>query len=255
MKLHGVRAMVTGAASGIGLATVKSLLQSGASHVGLLARSEQKIKDALAALDFPGENDRIIPLTADVRDPEMLSKAFQTFMQTAGGLDVLVNNAGVLLDGALVSFSFRGVERYRLADWQTTLETNLQSVFLCSQLAVEHMFRKRCKGVIVNISSISRQGRAGQTAYSASKGGIASLTFTLAQELAPYGIRCAAIAPGLVDTPMAAKIPEEARKIMLTHVAAGRMGRPEEIAHGVLFCIENDFFNGRVLELDGGAFG
>jgi 3-oxoacyl-[acyl-carrier protein] reductase len=128
-------------------------------------------------------------------------------------------------------------------------------MFLCSQLAVEHMFRKRSKGVIVNISSISRQGRAGQVSYSASKGGAASLTFTLAQELAPFGIRCVAIAPGLVATSMAEQIPEDRRKQMLSHVAVGRMGKPEEIAHGVLFCVENDFFNGRVLELDGGPLG
>jgi 3-oxoacyl-[acyl-carrier protein] reductase len=255
MNLQGIRAIVTGAASGIGLATVKALLHSGASHVGLLARSQQKIDGALATIDSAEERGRVLPLLADVREPETLSKAFQSFLQAADGLDVLVNNAGVLLDGALLSFSFRGVERYSLENWQTTLETNLRGVFLCSQLAVEHMFRKRCKGVIVNISSISRQGRAGQTAYSASKGGMASVTFTLAQELAPYGIRCVAIAPGLVDTPMAANIPEEARKKMLDHVALGRMGRPDEIAHGVLFCIENDFFNGRVLELDGGPLG
>ena len=196
----------------------------------------------------------MVPLTADVRNLDELSEAFEAFIRTAGGLEVLVNNAGVLLDGAMLSFSFRGVQRYSLENWQNTIDTNLRGVFLCSQIAVEQMFRKRCKGVIVNISSISRQGRAGQTAYSASKGAIASLTYTLAQELAPYGIRCAAIAPGLVDTPMAASIPKEARKKMLERVAVGRMGRPEEIAHGVLFCIENDFFNGRVLELDGGAF-
>jgi 3-oxoacyl-[acyl-carrier protein] reductase len=255
MNLTGIRAIVTGAAGGIGLATVKSLLQGGASRVGLLAHNERKIENAMTAIDSAEERGRVVPLLADVREPETLSKAFESFLRTAGGLEVLVNNAGVLLDGALLSFSFRGVQRYSLENWQTTMETNLRGVFLCSQLAVEHMFRKRCKGVIVNITSISRQGRAGQTAYSASKGGIASLTFTLAQELAPYGIRCTAIAPGLVDTPMAANIPEEARKKMLEHVAVGRMGRPAEIAHGVLFCIENDFFNGRVLELDGGAFG
>jgi 3-oxoacyl-[acyl-carrier protein] reductase len=77
----------------------------------------------------------------------------------------------------------------------------------------------------------------------------------LAQELAPYGIRCVAIAPGLVDTPMAAKLPAEARRQMLEHIAVHRLGRPEEVAHAVLFCVENDFFNGRILELDGGAFG
>jgi 3-oxoacyl-[acyl-carrier protein] reductase len=168
---------------------------------------------------------------------------------------VLVNNAGVLIDGAMVSFSFKGVSRYPLESWRATLETNLTGSFLSAQLAAEQMIRKRAKGVIVNVSSISRQGRAGQSAYSASKGALASLTYTLAQELAPFKIRCVAVAPGLVDTPMAAQIPENYRKQMLSHVSAGRMGRPDEIAHGVRFCIENDFFNGRVLELDGGAFG
>lgn len=255
MKTSGIRAIVTGATGGIGLATVRALLEKGAAQVGLLARNEEKIGKAIEAFDSAELRSRLVPLLADVRNPEELSKAFEVFMQATGGLEVLVNNAGVLLDGALVSFSFRGVQRYNLENWQTTLDTNLRGAFLCSQIAVEQMFRKRCKGVIVNISSISRQGRAGQTAYSASKGGIASLTCTLAQELAPYGIRCTAIAPGLVDTPMAATIPEEARNKMLEHVAVGRMGRAEEIAHGVLFCIENEFFNGRVLELDGGAFG
>jgi 3-oxoacyl-[acyl-carrier protein] reductase len=254
MKTNGIRAIVTGAAGGIGSATVKALLGKGAAHVGFLARNEEKINTALGAFTEE-ELTRIVPLPADVRNPEELAKAFDSFIQATGGLDVLVNNAGVLLDGALLSFSFRGVQRYSLENWQNTIDTNLRSVFLCSQIAVEQMFRKRCKGVIINISSISRQGRSGQTAYSASKGGIASITYTLAQELAPYGIRCAAIAPGLVDTPMAAKIPQEAKNKMIEHVAIGRIGRPEEIAHGVVFCIENDFFNGRVLELDGGAFG
>jgi 3-oxoacyl-[acyl-carrier protein] reductase len=255
MKTSGIRAIVTGATGGIGSATVRALLDNGAAQVGLLARNEEKIQNAMESFDSPETRLRLVPLLADVRNPEELSNAFELFIRTTGGLEVLVNNAGVLLDGALVSFSFRGVQRYSLENWQNTIDTNLRGVFLCSQIAVEQMFRKRCKGVIVNISSISRQGRAGQTAYSASKGAIASLTYTLAQELAPYGIRCAAIAPGLVDTSMAAKIPEEARNKMIEHVAVGRMGRPEEIAHGVLFCIENDFFNGRVLELDGGALG
>ncbi len=194
-------------------------------------------------------------MLADVRDAEALTREFGTFVQQAGGLEVLINNAGVLIDGALLSFSFRGIKRYSQEDWQTSIDTNLKGPFLCTQLAVEHMFRKRCKGVIINISSISRMGRAGQTAYSASKGGLTSMTFTLAQELMPYNIRCVAIAPGLVQTPMADKIPEDARKKMISNTAVGRMGQPEEIAHGILFCIENEFFNGRVLELDGGALG
>ena len=255
MEVTGIRAIVTGATGGIGLATVRALARSGASAVGVLARNREKLDVAVADLAPEGQSCRIIPLAADVRDAEALTGCFKRFVDEAEGLDVLVNNAGVLLDGPLFSFSFKGIGRYSPEDWQTTMDTNLRGTFLCSQLAVEHMFRKRSKGVIVNISSYSRQGRVAQAAYSASKGGVASMTLTLARELVPYGIRCVAIAPGLVDTPMAEKGTEDFRQQMLQHVAAGRMGRPEEIAHGVRFCIENDYFNGRVLELDGGAFG
>jgi len=255
MQLPGNRAIVTGATGGIGLAAVKALLAAGAAKVGMLARNREKLEASVTELQADRSDSRIIPMLADVRDAETLAKQFAEFVRQAGGLDVLINNAGVLIDGALLSFSFRGINRYSQEDWQTSIDTNLKGPFLCAQLAVEHMFRKRCKGVIINISSISRLGRAGQTAYSASKGGLTSMTFTLALELMPYNIRCVAIAPGLVQTPMADKIPEDARNKMISNVAVGRMGRPEEIAHGVLFCIENDFFNGRVLELDGGAFG
>ena len=246
---------MTGATGGIGLAAAEALADAGASHVGLLARDPDKLAAAIEKLGQGSRGARLVPLRADVRKPEELSAAFAEFAKEAGGLDVLVNSAGVLLDGAMVSFSFKGAVRYSLDDWQTTIDTNLRGTFLCCQLGAEQMFRNRCRGVIVNISSISRQGPPGQAAYSASKGGMVSLTFTLAQELAPWGIRCVAIAPGLVDTAMAQRIPQEYCKQMLEHVAVHRMGRPEEIAHAVLFCVENDFFNGRVLELDGGAVG
>ena len=254
MDLKAVRAIVTGASGGIGLTTARALAEAGASHVGLLARSQEKLDAAVESLKqaSPGV---IIPILADVRDGDALKEGFGNFVEQAGGLDVLVNNAGVLLDGALLSVSFKGISRYSLEDWEATMDVNLKGVFLCSQIGVEQMVRKRTKGVIVNISSYSRQGRPWQAAYSASKGGVASMTLTLAQELAPYGIRCAAVAPGLVETAMAQKGSEQFRQKILDHVAAGRMGRPEEVAHAVLFCIENDFFNGRVLELDGGAFG
>jgi 3-oxoacyl-[acyl-carrier protein] reductase len=161
-----------------------------------------------------------------------------------------------------MSVSFAGVKRYPLEQWETTLDTNLTGAFLVSREAIAAMLRSRipnsspdeCRGLVVTISSISRLGRAGQAAYSASKGALVSLAVTLAQELAPSRIRSVAIAPGLVDTPMAARIPQVHRSEMLDRVTVGRMGCPDEIAHAVRFCIENEFFNGRVLEIDGGAF-
>ena len=159
MDLKAVRAIVTGASGGIGLATARALAGAGATHVGVLARSQEKLDAAVQSLEEQQLPGAFIPILADVRDPEALKEGFGSFVEQAGGLDVLVNNAGVLLDGALLAISFKGISRYSLDDWQTTMDVNLKGVFLCSQLAVEQMVRKRSKGVIVNISSYSRQGR------------------------------------------------------------------------------------------------
>lgn len=253
MKIEGISAIVTGSAGGIGRAVVHTLLQSGAGKIGLLDRRQNMLDEYCSEIAEKYSKEKIIPLLADVRHPDQLKEAFDKFASFSKELHLLVNNAGVLLDGAIFAASFNGIKKYSLDDWRETIDSNLTGVFLCSQLAVEFMVKKRVKGLIVNITSISRQGRAGQSAYSSSKGGIASITFTLAQELATYNIRCCGIAPGLVDTPMAAKIPEAHREAMLANVAVKRMGQPEEIAHGVKFCIENEFFNGRILEIDGGV--
>jgi 3-oxoacyl-[acyl-carrier protein] reductase len=206
--------------------------------------------------------ERVRQFFVDVRNQQQVECALQQFGEWAGSLTLAVHCAGVLLDGAVTSVSFRGLQHYPLERWETTLDTNLTGAFLVSQAAINAMLRRRvpentegeCRGLILTVSSISRLGRAGQAAYSASKGALVSLAVTLAQELAPYRIRSVVIAPGLVDTPMATQIPEAHRRDMLERVAVRRMGRPDEIAHAVRFCIENEFFNGRVLEIDGGAF-
>lgn len=236
--IQGKHALVTGAAGGIGSAICRMLLEAGAESVGALDSNPVERYD-----------DRIIPLRADVRDVAHVQDAMTHFPV----LHVLVHAAAVLLDGAVAAASFRGMKKYPEELWDTTLDTNLKGAFLVAREAIPSMMRAK-KGVIVNISSISRAGRAGQAAYAASKGGIVALTATLAQELAPHRIRAVAIAPGLVDTPMAATIPEPHRNDMLVRVAIGRMGTPCEIAHATRFCIENEFFNGRVLEVDGGAY-
>jgi 3-oxoacyl-[acyl-carrier protein] reductase len=238
MNLQGIHALVTGAAGGIGSAICRMLLDSGAATVG--------------ALDIkPIEpQERLIPLRADIRDAAHIQDAMTHFPT----LHVLIHAAAVLLDGAVAAASFRGMKKYPEDHWDTTLDTNLKGAFLVAREAIPSMIRAKSGGVIVNISSISRAGRAGQASYAASKGGVVALTATLAQELAPHRIRAVAIAPGLVDTPMATTIPEAHRNDMLARVAIGRMGSPCEIAHAARFCIENEFFNGRVLEVDGGAY-
>lgn len=245
MNIEGCRAIVTGGSSGIGLATARALLDGGASHVGAISRNGGY------DLDVECTDARLLTFDADVRDSTDISIAIGNFVNSADGLDVLVNCAGILRDGAM----WTPKAKYSEADWNDVIDTNLRGTFLCSQLATEVMFKRRIHGVIVNLSSVSRRGRAGQIAYAASKGGIASMTAAMAQELAAMKIRCVAVAPGLIDTPMGRQVPELHRKEIIRATPVRRMGTAAEVADAILFCIRNEFMNGTTLEIDGGFQG
>jgi 3-oxoacyl-[acyl-carrier protein] reductase len=255
VQIAASKVIVTGATGGIGQATVRTLLAHGCERVGLLARNADALSSLVQQLGTTWDPERIVPLVADVSDADEVSAAFAQFDQAAGGLNVLVNNAGILVEGLIFSASFKGIQRFSFDAWKRVIDTNLGGTFLCAQLAAERMIRKRQPGVIVNISSHSRMGRVAQSAYSASKGGVDALTFTLARELRGHGIRCCAVAPGLTDTPLLRDIDQGLLDKAVAEICVGRPGQPEEVAHGIRFCIENEFFNGRVLELDGGTFG
>ncbi len=139
-----------------------------------------------------------------------------------------------------------------LAEWQAVIDVNLTGVFLCGREAAAKFIELGSEGVIVNISSISRAGNMGQTNYSAAKAGVATLTVTWAKELARYGIRTAAIAPGFIATKMVASMKPESLAKMEAQIPLGRLGTPNEIAHTVAFIFENDYVTGRVFEIDGG---
>jgi len=255
MELKGKYVIVTGATGGIGEATVRMLLDCGVARVGILGRNRERLSTLSDQLASEGSADRIVAMHADVTDGEAVEAAFKKFDEQAERLDVLVNNAGILAEGPIFSVSFKGIQRFPFERWQQVIDTNLSGAFRCAQLAIERMVRKRLRGLVLNVSSHSRRGRVAQSAYSASKGGLDSLTLTLARELRPFGIRCCAVAPGLTLTGLLKDIAEPHIKKATEEIAVGRPGRPEEIAHGIRFCIENDFFNGRILELDGGTFG
>ncbi len=252
MKINDISVLITGGCGGIGRATAAMFLERGAAKVGLLDIDTERVNQVVAELSEKYSADRVVGLPADLADPASILKAFELFDKFAGKLDVLVNNAGLLLQGPLFSVSFKGIKKFSLEEWHKAIDVNLTAVFICSQLSVERMVKKRIKGAIVNISSFSRNGFAGQSAYSAAKGGIASLTATLSKELSVYGIRCCAIAPGVIETQMTTSIDETFVSKILENVALKRLGTPEEIAHGIQFCVENDYFNGKVLEIDGG---
>jgi 3-oxoacyl-[acyl-carrier protein] reductase len=165
----------------------------------------------------------------------------------------MVNNAGITRDALLVKVKDGAVAgKMSLAQWQAVLDVNLTGVFLCGREAAERMIRLGNGGLIINISSISREGNVGQTNYSATKAGVAAMTVVWAKELARYGIRSAAIAPGFCATDiLAAMKPELVARVTGT-VPLRRLGQPAEIASTAVYIAENDFLTGRVVDVDGG---
>jgi 3-oxoacyl-[acyl-carrier protein] reductase len=145
------------------------------------------------------------------------------------------------------------VSKMPLEQFQSVLDVNVTGTFLCSREAAAQMVETKSKGVIVNISSVSRAGNAGQTNYSASKAAVATMTVSWSKELARFGIRTGCIAPGLVETAMAAQMRPEMREMFIKSIPAQRLAEVEELAHAAKFIFENEYFTGRTLELDGGT--
>ena len=170
-----------------------------------------------------------------------------------GSLDVLINNAGIIKDGLLVKVKDgQVVGKLSLEQWNAVIQVNLTAVFLCGREAAERMIRAGRGGVIINISSISRHGNAGQTNYSAAKAGVAAMATVWSKELARYGIRTAAIAPGFCATDILSSMTPETLAKVTAPVPLKRLGDPAEIAAAAAFIVENDFYTGRTLDVDGG---
>ena len=172
---------------------------------------------------------------ANVADEDQVISLFEQIVAELGGLDGLVNNAGITRDALLVKFNREGefVSKMSLDEWQSVINVNLTGVFLCGREAAEQMIKLGSKGVIVNISSISRHGNMGQSNYSATKAGVQSMAVVWAKELSRYGIRAASVAPGFINTEMTAAMKPEALEKLTAMIPARRMGEPEEIAKAV----------------------
>src|SRR5690606_38826027 len=190
---------------------------------------------------------------ADVADEQSVAALYDRVVEDFESLDASVANAGILRDGLLIKAREGGpIEKLSLADWQAVIDVNLTGVFLCGREAAAHMARIGAGGVIVNIASLSREGNFGQSNYSAAKAGVAALTVVWAKELARHGIRVNAIAPGFIETEMVASMRPEILEKLAASIPLKRLGRPEEIAHTLVYLLENDYVNGRVVEVDGG---
>ncbi|MBN8432178.1 SDR family oxidoreductase [Microbulbifer salipaludis] len=242
---------ITGAGQGLGRAMAEYLAGRGA-RLALIDVNQERLDESVAACSEKGAEARSYVI--DVANEEAVDGGFADINRDFGGLDVLVNNAGIMRDGMLLKVKDGKVaERMSLAQWQSVIDVNLTGVFLCTRAAAAIMAEKGDGGVIVNISSVSRAGNMGQTNYSASKAGVATMTVTWARELARYGVRVAAIAPGFIGTDMVAQMRPEILDGLVKQVPLRRIGEPDEIASTVSFIIENDYLTGRVVEIDGGA--
>jgi 3-oxoacyl-[acyl-carrier protein] reductase len=250
MDIQHKTVVVTGAGRGIGRAIALHLARGGAD----LALFDLNEKDLDASRELcAGESVQARSYRVNVADEAEVSAAMTQVAADFGRLDGLVNNAGIVRDGLLVKVKDGAVVgRMSMDAWNAVIGVNLSGVFLCAREAAAHMIELGNGGVIVNISSISRAGNAGQSNYSAAKSGVESMGVVWAKELARYGIRVGSVAPGFTHTDILASMRPEVLEKLTAPVPLKRLGQPEEIAHAVAFIFENDFFTGRCLEIDGG---
>jgi 3-oxoacyl-[acyl-carrier protein] reductase len=250
VDLNGKVALITGAARGLGAAMARALAKERAS-LALVDRDAATLEAVRAELAGSGATARAY--TADVANERDVIALYDRVVADFGALDVSVANAGILRDGLLVKAKDGVVQdKLSLQNWQAVIDVNLTGVFLCGREAAERMIRLGRGGCIVNVSSISRHGNFGQSNYSAAKAGVAALTVVWAKELARHGIRVNAIAPGFVRTEILAAMKPDALAKTTALVPAGRLGEPHEIGHTLLYILENDYLDGRVVEVDGG---
>ena len=246
MILSDSKIIVTGGASGLGKAMV-TFLSGKAVKVIVIDRNQ----DALNELKL--ELPEVACYCVDLTDFDATSNLVNDLFTEYGKINVLINNAGIIHSEPLVNILKRDDARHSLENWSKTININLNAVFYITVNVAERMVKTRSKGVIINISSISSYGNAGQTAYSATKAALNAMTVTWSKELGMFGIRSVAIAPGFIDTPSTrASLTEAKIKEYQKGTPLGRMGKMEELCSAINFIIENDFYNGTLLNLDGG---
>ncbi|MEM7435586.1 MAG: SDR family oxidoreductase [Myxococcota bacterium] len=246
MELDQLKVIVTGGASGLGEHFAKRLHEAGA-QVAVGDVNE----DALSALP-----DGIHRRRLDVADQDDIAAFVPWAAKEMGGLNGLINNAGIIRDALLVgkSRSTGAIKRMSRENWDAVIAINLTGAVMMVQEVVAHMVEQGDTGVIVNISSVARHGNRGQTNYTAAKASLAANTRTWMKEFSPFGIRVASVAPGAVETPMTAGMNQKALEMMRASIPLGRMAQPEDIWRAVKFIFDCDYFTGETIDVHGGAY-
>jgi len=243
MSLSGHVAFVTGASQGIGRACALRLAKEGAT-VAVAARNQEKLNELVHEITSSGGEAAAFPL--DVADEEQIKSATKAAIAQFIKIDILVNNAGITHDQLVM--------RMKRADWDSVLQTNLTSAYLCTQQVIGSMLKQRW-GRIINISSIFGQmGQAGQANYAASKAGLIGLTMAIAREVGSRNITCNAVAPGFIETAMTAVLSDEFKQNAIKQIPLGRVGTPQDVAGAVAFLASDDaaYVTGHVLSVNGG---
>jgi 3-oxoacyl-[acyl-carrier protein] reductase len=250
MQLDGKLVAITGSGRGIGRAMAVAFAQRRAD-VALLDLNAANLEETRALCQAEGV--RAGSYVCNVALEGDVCAALDAVVRDFGRLDVMVNNAGITKDALLVKVQDGNVVGGMSMDqWRAVIDVNLTGVFLGAREAAARMISLGTGGVIISTSSISRSGNMGQSNYSAAKAGVAAMTVVWAKELARHGIRTGAIAPGFTRTDILDTMKPEMIERALAAVPLKRMGEPAEIAHAAVFIAENDYFSGRVIEVDGG---
>lgn len=250
MNLREKLVAITGSGRGIGRAMALAFAERGA-NLALLDLDEEQLDRTRTQCLEHGVQARVYRCNV-TREQEVIA-ALDDIVASFGRLDVMINNAGITRDALLVKVQDgEVVGSMSLEQWNAVIDVNLTGVFLGAREAAVRMIKLGNGGVIINTSSISRAGNIGQSNYAAAKAGVASLTVVWAKELAKHGIRTGAIAPGFTRTEILDSMKPELIERAIASVPLRRMAEPAEIAHAAVFIAENDYFSGRVLEVDGG---
>lgn len=245
MNIKKATILITGGANGIGKQLAKDL-QTSAEKIIIIdkdIRSIEKLKQTDSLIES---------FNCDLTDHQQveitINKIFERFK-----VNIIINNAGLIRNFPLVSLLDKEHTKKNISSWQDTIATNLNATFYVTSFSAQKMIDTRTKGVIINMGSISATGNIGQSAYSAAKAAINALTVTWSKELAMFGIRTAAIAPGFFDAGSTHNSLSETQiKQWQENIPLKRMGNIKEIFSAVEFIITNDYFNGKILEIDGG---
>ncbi|HEX2494001.1 MAG TPA: SDR family oxidoreductase [Steroidobacter sp.] len=249
MQLNEKVVVVTGSGRGIGRAMALAFANKGA-HLALLDLNAADLDQTRIQCEAAGV--RANSYLCDVTREEDIIAALDAVVHERGRLDVMINNAGITKDALLVKVQDgKVVGKMSMEQWRAVVDVNLTGVFLGAREAAARMIALGNGGCIISTSSISRAGNAGQSNYSACKAGVAAMTVVWAKELARYGIRTGAIAPGFTRTEILDAMKPEMVERALQATPLKRMADPAEIAHAAVFIAENDFFSGRVVEVDG----